>query len=58
MSESIETYFRSTIYYLSTDTIINNLKFKISKENRQMAKAIDNFMNNMDYENRQHFIDH
>ncbi|CAI6352180.1 unnamed protein product [Macrosiphum euphorbiae] len=57
VSESVEAYWRRTIYFPVIDTIINNLKFRFSNENLQMAKAIDSFMN-MDYENSQHFIHH
>lgn len=55
--ESVEAHWRCTIYFPIIDTIINNLKFRFSNENLQMAKAIDNLMN-MDDENSQHFIHH
>lgn len=57
VSESVEAYWRRTIYFPVIDTIINNLNYRFSKENLQMAKAIDHFIN-MDYENSQHFIEH
>jgi len=44
-----EAYWRHTVYFPIIDTIINNLKFRFSTENLQMAKAIDSFMN-MDFE--------
>lgn len=52
-----EAYWRRTIYFPIIDTIINNLKFRFSTENLQMAKAIDSFMD-MDFEKSQYFIQH
>ncbi|KAF0722489.1 zinc finger MYM-type protein 1-like [Aphis craccivora] len=52
-----EAYWRRTIYFPIIDPIINNLKFRFSTQNLQMAKAIDIFMD-MDFEKSQYFIQH
>jgi len=56
-SDSVEFYWRRTVYFSIIDTIINNLKFRFSEENLEMASAIDCFME-MDYEKSQYFINY
>ncbi|KAL4127212.1 hypothetical protein QTP88_011403 [Uroleucon formosanum] len=56
-SDSIELYYRCTVYFPIIDTIINNLRYRFSEESLEMASSIDCFME-MDYEKSQYFINH
>ncbi|KAF0726097.1 zinc finger MYM-type protein 1-like, partial [Aphis craccivora] len=48
-SDSVELYWRRTVYFPIIDTIVNNLKFRFSEESLEMASSIDYFVE-MDYE--------
>jgi len=56
-SDSVQLYWRRTVYFPIVDTIINNLKYRFSEESLEMASSIDCFME-MDYEKSQYFINH
>ncbi|KAL4101261.1 hypothetical protein QTP88_021281 [Uroleucon formosanum] len=56
-SDSVELYYRRTVYFPIINTIINNLRYRFSEESLEMASSIDCFME-MDYEKSQYFINH
>lgn len=56
-SDSVELYWRCTVYFPIIDTIVNNLKFRFPEESLEMASSIDYFVE-MDYEKSQYFINH
>lgn len=56
-SDSVQLYWRRTVFFPIIDTIINILKYRFSEESLEMASLIDCFME-MDYEKSQYFINH
>lgn len=56
-SDSVEVYWRRSVYFPIIYMIINNLKFRFSEESLEMGSSIDCFMET-DYEKSQYFINH
>ncbi|XP_060878264.1 zinc finger MYM-type protein 1-like [Metopolophium dirhodum] len=56
-NKSVEDYYRTNIYYKILDSIIENLKRRISPESLSLAISVDKFMQ-LNYEGSLVFIDY
>lgn len=55
--ESVEHYYKDTVYYKILDSITGNLKKMFSPESLALAVSVDEFMK-LEYEGSLIFIDH
>lgn len=57
LENEVESYWKTSTYFVIIDSVVSNLKYRFSDESLAMANSVDSFCK-LDISNSMKFIDH